>query len=210
MLWQALADALSGRRPEPCPELGVNEHLLAAVVGILKPDYVGQRWSILDDDETWEEQRGIAHSLLELMPVELLLRSLAGHLQYLGAGSPQAVPLLEALGIERRAADKIAHGTVLAALLQPPRPPGPHSFPPELALLDRSAAPHFGDLVASATLRYRDADERRAAEVGGYAFADDSPDDDLDRNVFSTLAQLAAVYDVLLGGEREVIFARTL
>jgi hypothetical protein len=190
------------------PELGPVEHLVAAVVNIVKPRYVGERWPMLDPGETWDDLLPV-YQPSNLMPVEIWLYALAGQLRLLGS-VPKSTPGLVAilLDVSWDEAATLVQGDVLSRACTPPRPPGPESFPPELMILDRTRAASGRERIWEALRRYRDGDVRFVAEVGGATKSDDSPDSQLDERIFADLAQLAAVYDVLVREEVEVLLVR--
>jgi hypothetical protein len=208
-LWPAVDHATDGAVTETSPELGTNELLLATLVGIVKPEYVGNRWSPLEDGETWEEFHGVGSQPGEFMPVEVLLHSLAGRLRYLGATSRRAAALLERLGVPSDDAVAVTDGTLLSRACTPPREPGPDSFPPELLVLDKTDAPRLSDLVHAAARTYRDADEQFVVDLAVFMGAG-TPDEGLDRLILGDLAMLISIYDTLVDTDDEVLFATIL
>jgi hypothetical protein len=137
-----------------------------------------------------------------------MLHALAGKLRLLGSVPTSAQGLVAILDVSWDEAATLVQGDVLSRACTPPRPSGPESFPPELMILDRTTAASGRERIWKALRRYRDADTRFAAEVGGATKDDDSPDSQLDEKIFAGLAQLAAVYDVLASEDIEVLLVR--
>jgi hypothetical protein len=206
--WAAVASSLDGKAPLQAAPFGASEHLIASIVNILKPEYVGERWRILDNDESWSDYATLYRPDHPL-PVDLLLRWLSGELRYLGGGVRNARALLEALDVDASEATLIPHGRLLSRLLEPPKQPGLETFPAELALLDRQKAPEFLATLTRAAESYERADERRITAICARAWLDVSPDVDLDRTMFGFLAQLIGIYEVLIANECEVLIAST-
>lgn len=156
---QALRDAVAGALAASDPAdatLAVDERLAAAHLGVYKQDQVGDRWSPLVPPDTWEtmDEYGFAPGLV--MPVERLLRLLAGRLRFLGAVSTSVVgALVVPLGFDRDEAGAAFGGRILSRTLVPPAAPDHVSnFPPELSLLDSSQALTCRRIVDLATQRY--------------------------------------------------------
>jgi hypothetical protein len=202
--WDAVDAARAGSRPTDARPFGANEYLIAALLRITKPIYVGQRWPLLDEGESWDEYAPV-YRPDELAPVELLLYWLAGKLRYLGGVPRSCAALLASLGVKPHEANVIAQGRILSSILTPPLAPSVETFPGELAILDADNAASFREMLREAVVRYRDAENRVVAEIGGYVFGDDSPDEILDGKIFGTLAQLSIAYDLLVEGAHEVL-----
>ncbi len=192
--------------PEPLPELGPNEHLLAAILGLEKPRYVGERWPLLDEGETSDEMRPELRPE-NFLPVEAFLFAVAGQLHYRGQISRTTSGALgNLLDQEWAVAARIAHGEYLERVSPPPHPTEGWTFPEELMLLDRGRAAEYHALLSRALHTYRDADAEYLRTEFAHVFPLDT-DDGLDRKVFADLAQLAAVYDTLLADDVEILYA---
>jgi hypothetical protein len=160
------------------------------------------------------------------MPVESLVYALAGRFRYLGTTRKSTPMLLACLldpqliadlagparvGTDQSRDDRttdaedIVVGTPLSRRCTPPRKSSDESFPSELRILNTARAGMYRERVREATRRYRAADERFTAELTGFSYRNHHPDAQDDETVFAELAQLAAVYDVLVDPDTEIL-----
>ena len=204
-LWPAVEHALVGQKVEPWSQLGANELLLATIVGLVKPEYIGRRYSPLEPGETWEEQEDVSWSLTKRAPVELLIHELAGKLRYAGTSRSSTYGLLERLGVPDPALVRV--GTWLTERCHPPGLPSEETFPDELRILDKQRAPELREHVRAAVRRYHDSNEDEVLAIATHLVRDPTPDDGVDRELFNELAVLESVYDVLVETDQEILFA---
>ena len=184
---------------------GTATRALATIVGLVKPEYIGRRYSPLEPDETWEEQEAVNWSPTLRPPVELLIHELAGKLRYAGAPSSSTYGLLERLGVPD--SGLVRGGTWLTQRLHPPGLPSDETFPEELRILDKQRAPELREYVRAAVRRYHDSNEDEVLAIATHLVRDPTPDEGVDRQMFNELAILQSVYDVLVKTDEEVLFA---
>lgn len=189
--------------------LSIDERLAAAHLGVVKQEQVGDRWSPLVPPDTWEtiDDHGFAAHLF--MPVERLLRLLAGRLRFLGVVDTfTAGVLLVPLGCDLNEARANFDGQILSRTLDPPMPPDEAvSFPPELSLLTRSQAARCRHLIDVATAGYFELDHAAFEHIAFRLKLNDFQE--TDRYVMAYLATLHSVTRSLEAGE-DVLVTRIL
>ena len=204
LLKAVVTNALDGTAA-PDSDLQSSEWALAAFLGIAKPAFVGDRWSPLVPPDTWDSVDSYDLSPARVMPVERLLRCIAGRLRFLGAIPEKVVgSMLVALGLGSTPVGELLDGVPLSRRLDPPQPPD-HvaSFPPELGVLDRSRARLYREVVTTAVDSYGAANATTASEIAelfGMHVGNGA-----DRVVFSSLGILLSACDALEAGDEVLV-----
>jgi hypothetical protein len=98
--------------PSPAIQLGVNEVCLGIFWGILKPEYIGRRWSPYGEEQDAQgAQRFIEDNPFVSTPAEHLLHLLAGKSKYVGVAWQRRLhQALPQLGAEARNAKRLVLG----------------------------------------------------------------------------------------------------